>query len=62
MRTSLFALLLCALAPAVSRADPPAPPAAAAPANLTGRWSVAIDSFGLPEYFTMQLTQQGDKL
>jgi acetamidase/formamidase len=46
-------------------ADPPAPAspsAAAAPKGLSGRWVVSVDFFGTPQYFKLQLTQQGDAL
>jgi len=32
------------------------------PLRLTGRWSVSIDFFGVLQYFTMQLVQQGTAL
>lgn len=32
------------------------------PPSLTGRWSVAVDNFGVPQYFPMQLSQSGTTL
>src|ERR1043166_1132308 len=47
-------------------ADPAAPAASGAPAvsskGLSGRWVVSVDFFGTPQYFKLQLTQQGDAL
>ena len=53
MRTLILAFALAGLWFTTARADPP---------GLTGRWSVSIDFFGVPRYFTMQLTQQGAAL
>jgi hypothetical protein len=53
MRTLILAFLLAGLWLTTARADPPA---------LTGRWSVSIDFFGVPRYFTMRLAQQGAAL
>jgi amidase len=53
MRTLILAFALVELWFTPARADPP---------GLTGRWSVSVDLFGVPRYFTMQLTQQGTAL
>jgi acetamidase/formamidase len=53
MRTLILAFALVGLWFLPARADPP---------GLTGRWSVSVDFFGVPRYFTMQLTQQGTAL
>jgi amidase len=53
MRTLILAFALVELWFTPARADPP---------GLTGRWSVSVDFFGVPRYFTMQLTQQGTAL
>jgi acetamidase/formamidase len=53
MRISFLAVSLAALCSVTARADPP---------GLTGRWSVSVDFFGVPQYFTMKLVQQGDAL
>jgi amidase len=55
-RPLLYALLVClaSLGASPGRADP-------AP-SIAGRWTVSIDFFGVPQYFTMQLVQTGDTL
>ena len=53
MRTLILAFALAGLWFTTARADPP---------GLTGRWSVSVDFFGTPRYFTMQLAQQGTAL
>lgn len=53
MRTLILAFALVGLWFLPARADP---------SGLTGRWSVSVDFFGVPRYFTMQLTQQGTAL
>jgi acetamidase/formamidase len=53
MRTLIFALLLVGLWQTASRAEP---------GGLDGRWSVSTDLFGVPQYFTMKLAQQGQGL
>jgi len=53
MRTLILAFALAGLWFTTARADPP---------GLTGRWSVSVDFFGVPRYFTMQLAQQGPGL
>ena len=35
---------------------------AAAPQSVAGRWTVTTESHGIPEYFSLNLVQQGDKL
>jgi amidase len=54
LRPLLSALVFClaALGASPGRADP-------AP-TIAGRWTVSIDIFGVPQYFTMQLVQTGD--
>jgi amidase len=53
MRTLILAFSLAGLWFMTARADPP---------GLTGRWSVSVDFFGVPQYFTMQIVQQGAAL
>ncbi len=53
MRTPIFVFLLTGLWWTTARADPP---------GLAGRWSVSADFFGVPQYFTMQIDQQGTAL
>jgi amidase len=47
-------VLLAALLAPRAHADPPA--------SLTGRWIVTADRWGTPEYFLLELTQQGETL